>query len=35
VLWSMLDAMTMAYELNRPPYHTVTNQRVYHKGLIL
>lgn len=33
VLWSMLDAMTMAYELNRPPYHTVTDQKVYHKGL--
>ncbi|MBT3145251.1 pyrroloquinoline-quinone synthase PqqC [Neptunomonas phycophila] len=35
VLWSMLDAMTMAYELNRPPYHTVTDERVYHKGLVL
>ena len=35
VLWSMLDAMTMAYELNRPPYHTVTDQKVYHKGLKL
>lgn len=33
VLWSMLDAMTMAYELDRPPYHTVTDQKVYHKGL--
>ncbi|TCK09019.1 pyrroloquinoline-quinone synthase [Marinobacterium mangrovicola] len=33
VLWSMLDAMTMAYELDRPPYHTVTRDRVYHKGL--
>lgn len=33
VLWSMLDSMTMAYELNRPPYHTVTDQKVYHKGL--
>jgi pyrroloquinoline-quinone synthase len=35
ILWSMLDAMTMAYELNRPPYHTVTDQRVYHKGIKL
>lgn len=35
VLWSMLDAMTMAYELNRPPYHTVTDERVYHRGLVL
>ncbi|GGO85610.1 pyrroloquinoline-quinone synthase [Marinobacterium nitratireducens] len=33
VLWSMLDAMTMAYELGRPPYHTVTDARVYHRGL--
>ncbi len=33
ILWSMLDAMTMAYELNRPPYHTVTDKKVYHRGL--
>lgn len=33
VLWSMLDAMTMAYELNRAPFHTVTDERAYHKGL--
>jgi len=33
VLWSMLDAMTMAYELDRAPYHTVTDQRVFHRGL--
>ncbi|MFC6672862.1 pyrroloquinoline-quinone synthase PqqC [Marinobacterium aestuariivivens] len=33
VLWSMLDAMTLAYELDRPPYHTVTSERVYHRGL--
>lgn len=33
VLWSMLDSMTMAYELGRPPYHTVTDEKVYHKGL--
>lgn len=33
ILWTMLDAMTMAYELNRPPYHTVTDQPVYHRGL--
>lgn len=32
VLWSMLDAMTLAYQLDRPPYHTVTNERVYHRG---
>lgn len=35
VLWSMLDAMSMAYELQRPPYHTVTNERVWHRGLAL
>lgn len=33
VLWTMLDAMAMAYELDRPPYHSVTDQRVYHRGL--
>ncbi|MAL97955.1 pyrroloquinoline-quinone synthase PqqC [Hydrocarboniclastica marina] len=33
ILWTMLDAMAMAYELQRPPYHTVTDQRVYHRGL--
>ncbi len=33
VLWSMLDAMSMAYELKRPPYHTVTDQRIWHTGL--
>ena len=35
ILWSMLDAMSMAYELNRPPYHSVTGQRVWHKGIAL
>lgn len=34
VLWSMLDAMSMAYELQRPPYHTVTSERVWHRGLL-
>ncbi|NVF12962.1 pyrroloquinoline-quinone synthase PqqC [Halomonas sp. QX-1] len=33
VLWSMLDAMSMAYQLGRPPYHSVTDERVYHRGL--
>ncbi|WP_043530560.1 pyrroloquinoline-quinone synthase PqqC [Litchfieldella xinjiangensis] len=33
VLWSMLDAMTLAYQLDRPPYHSVTEQRVWHRGL--
>ncbi|MCF5503252.1 pyrroloquinoline-quinone synthase PqqC, partial [Pseudomonas syringae] len=35
ILWSMLDAMSMAYELNRPPYHSVTDQKVWHKGITL
>ncbi|WP_168402796.1 pyrroloquinoline-quinone synthase PqqC [Erwinia amylovora] len=35
ILWSMLDAMTMAYTLNRAPYHTVTDQPVWHKGNLL
>lgn len=30
ILWTMLDAMTMAYALDRPPYHTVTQQPVWH-----
>lgn len=33
ILWTMLDAMSMAYQLGRAPYHTVTDQRVYHRGL--
>jgi pyrroloquinoline-quinone synthase len=33
VLWTMLDAMTMAYELDRAPFHTVTSEKVYHRGL--
>ena len=35
VLWSMLDAMSMAYELERPPYHTVTRDPVWHRGIAL
>lgn len=35
VLWSMLDAMSMAYELGRPPYHTVTDQAAWHRGIRL
>ncbi|MFC0708081.1 pyrroloquinoline-quinone synthase PqqC [Azorhizophilus paspali] len=33
ILWSMLDAMSMTYELDRPPYHTVTHERVWHRGI--
>lgn len=35
ILWTMLDAMSMAYELQRPPYHTVTADRAWHKGIAL
>ncbi|WP_166257569.1 pyrroloquinoline-quinone synthase PqqC [Marinobacter salicampi] len=35
ILWSMLDALTMAYVHQTPPYHTVTDQQVYHRGLEL
>lgn len=30
ILWTLLDAMTMAYTLHRPPYHTVTDKPVWH-----
>ncbi len=33
ILWTMLDALTMAYVHQTPPYHTVTSQQVYHRGL--
>jgi len=33
ILWSMLDAMSMAYVHGQPPYHTVTDQLVWHRGL--
>ncbi|MCU5775491.1 pyrroloquinoline-quinone synthase PqqC [Erwiniaceae bacterium BAC15a-03b] len=35
ILWTMLDAMTMAYELKRPPYHSVTQDAVWHQGHLL
>ena len=35
VLWSKLDAMSMAYELKRPPYHTVIGARVWHHRIAL
>jgi pyrroloquinoline-quinone synthase len=27
--------MSMAYELERPPYHTVTTENVWHRGIAL
>lgn len=35
ILWTMLDSMTMAYELDRAPYHSVTQQPVWHRGKLL
>lgn len=35
ILWSMLDAMSMTYELGRAPYHTVTDQPAWHRGIAL
>ncbi len=34
VLWSLLDGLSMAHELNRPPYHTITNDVTYHSRII-
>lgn len=33
ILWTMLDAMSMAYVHKMPPYHTVTDAPVWHRGL--
>ncbi|WP_148864214.1 pyrroloquinoline-quinone synthase PqqC [Marinobacter fonticola] len=33
ILWTMLDALTMAYIHQTPPYHTVTREQVWHRGL--
>ncbi|KRW81619.1 pyrroloquinoline-quinone synthase PqqC [Marinobacter sp. P4B1] len=33
ILWTMLDAMSMAYVHKTPPYHTVTGEQVWHRGL--
>lgn len=33
ILWSILDALTLAYVHQQAPYHTVTTQPVWHKGL--
>ena len=33
ILWSLLDALTMAYSHKTPPFHTVTDQQVWHRGL--
>lgn len=33
ILWTILDALTLAYVHNEAPYHSVTDQNVWHKGL--
>lgn len=33
ILWTILDALTLAYVHAEKPYHTVTNDNVWHKGL--
>ena len=33
VLWSILDALTLAHTHHQAPYHSVTKERVWHKGL--
>lgn len=33
ILWSILDALTLAHVHNEAPYHSVTSKRVWHKGL--
>jgi len=34
ILWTMLDAMTMAYDYQRPPYHCIDAKVNYHRGII-
>lgn len=34
VLWSMADAISLAYEFDRKPYHGIADQRVAHKGFL-
>lgn len=33
ILWSILDALTLAYVHKQAPYHSVTTENVWHKGL--
>jgi pyrroloquinoline-quinone synthase len=33
ILWTLLDSLTMAYQHQTPPYHTVTDQAVWHRGI--
>jgi len=33
ILWSMLDAMTMAYKYQRAPYGCLVDEPTYHKGI--
>ena len=33
ILWSILDALSLAYVHNQAPYHGVTSEPVWHRGL--
>lgn len=33
ILWSMLDAMTMAYDYKRAPYQAIDQSATFHKGI--
>ncbi len=34
ILWTLLDAMSLAYELNRPPYHNVAGTARCHQSVL-
>jgi pyrroloquinoline-quinone synthase len=34
ILWSMLDAMTLAYQQDRPPYKGLIAEPIYHKRIL-
>lgn len=33
ILWTLLDALTMAYVHHTPPYHSVTDAGIWHRGI--
>ncbi|OMH39695.1 pyrroloquinoline quinone biosynthesis protein PqqC [Motiliproteus sp. MSK22-1] len=33
ILWSMLDAMSLAYQQKQPPYHNIVQPAAYHRGI--
>lgn len=34
VLWSLADAISLAFEFNRKPFHGLADQQICHKGLM-